>query len=360
MRATLRGVIEPIVASGSTVIVGLMVLLLSDLSSNRALGPVGSIGIASAMVASLTLLPALLLIFGRWIFWPKIPRFDDVDEKLSGIWSKVGKFVERRPKPIWITTAAILVIFAGFAPTLNTAGLSQSQSFTSKTDAVIGLEKLGEHFPSGEGNPVEIVVKSSDIAPVSAALKSLPTVASVVPMTGFDPATKQPTSDVVIVDDKALIYATLNVAADSSAAKKAIPDIRAEVKKIDPSILVGGQSAIGYDIDVASRHDVRTIIPIVLILIAIILGLLLRSILAAGILLVTVVLSFLATLGVCAIVFQHIFGFAGADQSFPLFAFLFLVALGIDYNIFLMTRVREESIKIGTRDRKSTRLNSSH
>ena len=265
------------------------------------------------------------------------------------IWSKVGKFVERRSKPIWITTAAILVIFAGFAPTLNTAGLSQSQSFTSKTDAVIGLEKLGEHFPSGEGNPVEIVVKSSDIAPVSAALKSLPTVASVVPMTGFDPATKQPTSDVVIVDDKALIYATLNVAADSSAAKKAIPDIRAAVKKIDPSILVGGQSAIGYDIDVASRHDVRTIIPIVLILIAIILGLLLRSILAAGILLVTVVLSFLATLGVCAIVFQHIFGFAGADQSFPLFAFVFLVALGIDYNIFLMTRVREESIKIGTR-----------
>ena len=349
MRATLRGVIEPIVASGSTVIVGLMVLLLSDLSSNRALGPVGSIGIASAMVASLTLLPALLMIFGRWIFWPKIPRFDDIDEKLSGIWSKVGKFVERRPKPIWITTAAILVIFAGFAPTLNTSGLSQSQAFTSKTDAVIGLEKLGEHFPSGEGNPVEIIVKSSDIAPVSAALKSLPTVASVAPMTGFDPATKQPTTEPVIVDGKALIYATLNVAADSPAAKKAIPGIRAAVKKVDPSILVGGQSAIGYDIDVASRHDVRTIIPIVLILIAIILGLLLRSILAAGILLVTVVLSFLATLGVCAVVFQHIFGFAGADQSFPLFAFVFLVALGIDYNIFLMTRVREESLKIGTR-----------
>ena len=349
MKVTLRGVVEPIVASGSTVIVGLMVLLLSDLSSNRALGPVGSLGIASAMVASLTFLPALLLVFGRWIFWPKIPRFDDVDEKLSGVWSKVGKFVDRKPKPIWITTAAILVIFAGFATTLNTSGLSQSQAFTSKTDAVIGLEKLGEHFPSGEGNPVEVIVKSSDISTVTSALKGLPEVASVAPLTSFDSVSKQPTTQPIIVDGKALLYATLNVPADSAEAKKSIPGIRETVQKIDPGILVGGQSAIGYDIDVASRHDVRTIIPIVLLLIALILGLLLRSILAAGILLVTVVLSFLATLGVCALVFTHIFKFAGADQSFPLFAFVFLVALGIDYNIFLMTRVREESIKIGTR-----------
>ena len=349
MRIALRGVVEPIVASGTTVIAGLMVLLLSDLSSNRGLGPVGSIGIASAMLAALTLLPALLVLCGRWIFWPKVPRFDDVDEKLSGIWSKVGSLVDRRPKPIWITTAVVLIIFAGLSTTLKSDGLSQTEAFTSRTDSVVGLEKLGEHFPSGEGSPVEIIVNQADIATVSAAVKTLPNVAQVAPLFAKDSVTQQPTSEVLIVDGKALLYATLSVAPDSKEARESIPVIREAVKKIDGSILVGGQSAVNYDIDESSRRDNRVIIPIVLILIAIILGLLLRSVFAAGLLLVTVVLSFLATLGVCALVFEYVFGFAGTDASFPLFAFVFLVALGIDYNIFLMTRVREEAQKIGTR-----------
>ena len=349
MRIALRGVVEPIVASGTTVIAGLMVLLLSDLSSNRGLGPVGSIGIASAMLAALTLLPALLVLCGRWIFWPKVPRFDDVDEKLSGIWSKVGSLVDRRPKPIWITTAVVLIIFAGLSTTLKSDGLSQTEAFTSRTDSVVGLEKLGEHFPSGEGSPVEIIVNQADIATVSAAVKTLPNVAQVAPLFAKDPVTQQPTSEVLIVDGKALLYATLSVAPDSKEARESIPVIREAVKKIDSSILVGGQSAVNYDIDESSRRDNRVIIPIVLILIAIILGLLLRSVFAASLLLVTVVLSFLATLGVCALVFEYVFGFAGTDASFPLFAFVFLVALGIDYNIFLMTRVREEAQKIGTR-----------
>ena len=349
MKIAWRGVVEPILASGSTVIAGLMVLLLSDLSSNRGLGPVGSIGIASSMLAALTLLPALLVVFGRWIFWPKIPKHGDEDEKLSGIWSKVGSLVERRPKGVWISTAALLVIFAAFAPTLKSDGLAQTEAFTTKTDSVIGLEKLGEHFPSGEGTPVEIVVDQSDIAAVSAAVLKVPNVANVVPVTNLDPVTKQPTSELRIVDGKSLLYATLSVPADSTEAKNTIPLIRDVVKQVDQNVLVGGQTAISYDIDQSSRRDNRVIIPIVLVLIAIILGLLLRSILAAGLLLVTVVLSFAATLGVCALVFEHVFGFAGTDASFPLFAFVFLVALGIDYNIFLMTRVREESMKIGTR-----------
>ena len=349
MKIAWRGVVEPILASGSTVIAGLMVLLLSDLSSNRGLGPVGSIGIASSMLAALTLLPALLVVFGRWIFWPKIPKYGDEDEKLSGIWSKVGSLVERRPKGVWISTAALLVIFAAFAPTLKSDGLAQTEAFTTKTDSVIGLEKLGEHFPSGEGTPVEIVVDQSDIAAVSAAVLKVPNVANVVPVTNLDPVTKQPTSELRIVDGKSLLYATLSVPADSTEAKNTIPLIRDVVKQVDQNVLVGGQTAISYDIDQSSRRDNRVIIPIVLVLIAIILGLLLRSILAAGLLLVTVVLSFAATLGVCALVFEHVFGFAGTDASFPLFAFVFLVALGIDYNIFLMTRVREESMKIGTR-----------
>ena len=349
MKIALRGVVEPIVASGSTVIAGLMVLLLSDLSSNRGLGPVGSIGIASAMLAALTLLPALLIVFGRWIFWPKVPRFDDQDEKLSGVWAKVGSFVDRKPRAIWVTTALVLIVFAGFSTTLKSDGLAQTDAFTTRTDSVIGLEKLGEHFPSGEGTPVEIVVDQADIAAASAAIKGVKNVANVVPVTKLDPTTRQPTADLKIVDGKVLLYATLSVAPDSVEAKETIPVLRDAVKKVNQNILVGGQTAVGYDVDQSSRRDNRVIIPIVLVLIAIILGLLLRSIYAAALLLVTVVLSFAATLGVCALVFEHVFGFAGTDASFPLFAFVFLVALGIDYNIFLMTRVREESMKIGTR-----------
>jgi RND superfamily putative drug exporter len=326
-----------------------MVLLLSDLSSNRGLGPVGSIGIASAMFAALTLLPSLLAIVGRWVFWPRIPKFDDVDEKLSGFWSKVGNLVDRRPKPIWISTAVGLIILAGFSTTLKSDGLSQTEAFTSRTDSVIGLEKLGEHFPSGEGSPVEVIVPVAKIDAVSAAIRGIPDVASVVPVTEIDPVTRQPSADVKIVDGKALLYATLNVPADSAQAKELIPSMREAAKAVDESVLIGGQTAVGFDIDESSKRDNRVIIPTVLILIAIILGLLLRSILAAGLLLATVVLSFAATLGVCALVFEHVFGFAGTDASFPLFAFVFLVALGIDYNIFLMTRVREEAQKIGTR-----------
>ena len=349
MKVALRGVVEPIIASGSTVIAGLMVLLLSDLSSNRGLGPVGSIGIASSMLAVLTLLPALLIVFGRWIFWPKIPRFGDVDEKLSGIWSKVGSLVDRRPKAVWISTALALLIFAGFSTTLKSDGLSQSEAFTTRTDSVIGLEKLGEHFPSGEGTPVEIVVDQADIASAAAAIGRVSNVASVVPLTIVDPVTQRPTSELKVVDGKVVLYATLKVAPDSAEGKESIPLIRQAAKQVNPNILVGGQSAIGYDVDQSSRRDNRVIIPIVLLLIAVILGFLLRSILAAALLLGTVVLSFAATLGVCALVFDNVFGFAGTDAAFPLFAFIFLVALGIDYNIFLMTRVREESLKIGTR-----------
>jgi RND superfamily putative drug exporter len=209
MKIALRGVVEPIIASGSTVIAGLMVLLLSDLSSNRGLGPVGSIGIASSMLAVLTLLPALLIVFGRWIFWPKIPRFGDVDEKLSGIWSKVGSLVDRRPKAVWISTALALLIFAGFSTTLKSDGLSQSEAFTTRTDSVIGLEKLGEHFPSGEGTPVEIVVDQADIASAAAAIGRVSNVASVVPLTNVDPVTQRPTSQLKVVDGKVVLYATL-------------------------------------------------------------------------------------------------------------------------------------------------------
>ena len=349
MKVAWRGTVEPILASGGTVIAGLMVLLLSDLSSNRGLGPVGSVGIFCAMLASLTLLPAALILFGRWIFWPKVPRFDHEDEKLSGIWAKVGSLVDRSPRKIGLITGAALLVFAGFAASLNTSGVAQTDVFTREQESVVGLERLGTHFPSGEGTPVEIVVAEDKVAAVTAAIRAIDQVATVEPAMVRDMTTGLPTTQPKVVDGKVLLNAILKIPADSQEAKELIPTLRESIKGADATALVGGQTAIGFDIDQSSRRDNQVIIPIVLILIALILGLLLRSILAAGILLFTVVLSFAATLGVCALVFENLFGFPSTDAAFPLFAFVFLVALGIDYNIFLMTRVREEAQKIGTR-----------
>ena len=349
MKAALKGVFEPIVASGATVISALLVLLLSDLSGNRGLGPVGAIGVAAAVVTILTLLPALLVAFGRWIFWPRIPRHDDVNNQLTGTWAKIGSAVEKRPRKLWIITALGLAVLAGFSTTLNAKGLSTADAFTQRPDSVVGLELLGEHYPGGSGQPTEVIVREELVGPVSAALMSVSGVSSVEPMRMTQSAPGQPLSPIKVVDGKVILNATLALNPDSVEARDVIPVIRDAVHAIDPAILVGGSTAVAFDTDVSANRDNRTIIPIVLVLITLILGLLLRSILSAALLLGTVVLSFLATLGACQLVFEHVFGFKGADTSFPLFAFIFLVALGIDYNIFLMTRVREESAKIGTR-----------
>jgi RND superfamily putative drug exporter len=341
MRAAYRGTFEPIVASGATVALGLLVLLLSDLSGNRGLGPIGAIGVAVAVITMVTLLPAFLVLFGRWIFWPRIPRFDDVDSQLTGTWAKVGNIVERRPRRAWVVTGLLLVVLAGFSTTLKTDGLSTSESFTGNPESVVGQKLLENHFPGGEGDPTKVILKNELIPAVSAKLQSVAGVTAVAPEANA--------AGVIVKNGLSILNVTLSTAPDSRESRDRIPAIREAVKSIDDSILVGGTTAVFFDTDVAARHDNRTVIPVVLLLITLILGLLLRSIVSAVLLLGTVVLSYFATLGVCALVFNHIFGFAGADASFPLFAFIFLVALGIDYNIFLMTRVREESGKMGTR-----------
>jgi RND superfamily putative drug exporter len=349
MKVAWRGVVEPILASGSTVVIGLMVLLLSQLNNNRGLGPVGAIGIICSMITILTLLPALLVVFGRWIFWPKIPRFGDPDEKLKGGWAKVGAATERNPRRYWVGATALLIVLAGFSTTLNATGLSTIDSFTQRTDSVVGQEELLKHFPGGQGQPTQVVVKEA-IAPAAIAkLRSNPGVDSVETMVMGFAVPGQPLPPAKVVDGNMLLNVTLKYAPDSEEAIALIPGLRSDMESLDKSILVGGSTSVSYDINQASKHDRNLIIPIVLFLIAIILGLLLRSIYAAVLLLGTVVVSFFATLGACALIFNHVFGFAGADPAFPLFAFIFLVALGIDYNIFLMTRVREESLRLGTR-----------
>ncbi len=349
MKAAYKGVFEPIVASGTTVIVSLLVLLLSELSNNRGLGPVGAIGIAASMLTILTLLPALLVAFGRWIFWPRIPRFDDVNSQLEGTWAKIGAGVQKRPRKLWLVTSVVLIILAGFSTTLNAKGLSTVDSFTKKQDSVVGLDLLGQHFPGGAGQPTEVIVKEELANQVTRALRNVEGVASVEPMRVGPVIPGQPVPAIKVLNGEIVLNATLAMNPDSLDARNVIPVIRDAVHAIDSTILVGGSTAVAFDTDVAADHDNKTIIPIVLVLITIILGFLLRSIVSALLLLSTVVLSYFATLGACQLVFEHIFHFKGADTSFPLFAFIFLVALGIDYNIFLMTRVREESGKIGTR-----------
>jgi RND superfamily putative drug exporter len=341
MRAAYKGTFEPIVASGATVALGLLVLLLSDLSGNRGLGPIGAIGVVVAVITMVTLLPAFLVLFGRWIFWPRIPRFDDADNQLTGTWAKIGQVVERRPRRAWVVTGLLLVVLAAFSTTLKTDGLSTSESFTGNPESVVGQKLLLNHFPGGEGDPTKVILKNELIPVVSEKLRRIEGVSGVSPEANA--------AGIIVKNGLSILNVTLSTAPDSRESRDRIPAIREAVKSIDGSILVGGTTAVFFDTDVAARHDNRTVIPVVLLLITLILGLLLRSLISAVLLLGTVVLSYFATLGVCALVFNHIFGFAGGDASFPLFAFIFLVALGIDYNIFLMTRVREESSKIGTR-----------
>ena len=349
MRAAYKGVWEPILASGATVSISLLILLFSQLTNTASLGPVGAIGIVCSVVTILTLLPALLLIFGRWIFWPRVPRNDGDDHVLSGTWSKVGRSIDRNPRKAWVISGSVLLLFAFASTTLKADGLGTVDSFTGNPESVVGQKLLTKHFPGGEGDPTQVVVNVDKIGAVTAALKNAPGVTDITPQLDGIPLPGQPLPAVKVVDNRAILNVTLDKAPDSVEAGNDIPEIRRLAHAADSTSLVGGTSAVYFDVRTANDRDNKTIIPIILIVITLILGLLLRSILSAVVLLGTVLLSYFATIGVCALVFNHVFGFAGGDTSFPLFAFIFLVALGIDYNIFLMTRVREESMKIGTR-----------
>jgi RND superfamily putative drug exporter len=349
MRNAYKGVWEPILASGSTVSISLLILLFSKLTNTAGLGPIGAIGIVCSMITILTLLPALLLIFGRWIFWPRVPKNDGDDHVMSGLWSKVANSIGRNPRKAWIITGVILLALAGTSTTLKANGIGTVDTFTGHPESVVGQKILVTHFPGGEGDPTQIVVDVNKFAAVTAAVKSAPGVTDVMPMLDGIPMPGQPAPAMKVVNGRAILNVTLDKAPDSVEAGNDIPKIREIAHAADSTSLVGGTSAVYHDVRSANSRDNHTIIPIILFVITLILGLLLRSILSALVLLATVVLSYFATLGVCALVFNHIFGFAGGDNSFPLFAFIFLVALGIDYNIFLMTRVREESANIGTR-----------
>lgn len=346
MRVAWRASVEPIAASAATVILGLLCLLLSKLGSTKGLGPVGALGIAGALIASMTFLPAILLAFGRRIFWPSIPRVDHVhsSDQVGGrrLWGRVSGLVGRRSRRVWAITALALLACAAFLPTFKASGTSQEDLFLNKVESVTGQEELAKHFDAGAGTPVQI------LTPVAQADQVVQT-ATQVDGVGGASASVAPGVPPKVVDGKVLVQATLKVQADSPDATKVVQHLRTELDKVSPDILVGGNTAINLDVLDAAQRDLRVIIPTILAVIFVVLMLLLRSLVAAILLVIANVLSFGATVGVSALMFNHVFKFPGADPGIPLYAFVFLVALGIDYSIFLMTRVREESQEHGTR-----------
>lgn len=361
-----RGALEPILASGGTVIVGLLCLLISDLASNKALGPVGSIGIAMAMLGALTFLPSALLLTGRKAFWPVIPRADmkaraTHKRKLErGLWHKAGEFVTAQPRPIWILTALVLVLLAGFSTQIKADGVAQSDLILGYSEAREGQNVLGRHFPNGSGSPAFVIVKrdvldvavatidgTQGVEAVAATATGSPTGTLPVGDSGAE-GVRFPGASITVRDGEALLQVTLTDDPDSLAAKATIERLRDNLYAAGLVAQVGGTTAAQLDTNTASIRDRAVIIPLVLLAITIILAILLRSIVAPLLLLATTVLSFAASVGVAALLFNGIWNFPGADPSVLLYGFVFLVALGIDYNIFLMTRVREESLKVGT------------
>ncbi|HYJ75113.1 MAG TPA: MMPL family transporter [Kineosporiaceae bacterium] len=352
--------IEPVAASAGTVILGLLCLLLSELQSTKGLGPVGAIGIAAALLSAMTFLPALLVLpgrnkpgeHGRWVFWPSIPHVGTQGPETRGIWARVARLVGDHPRGVAIASGIGLLILAAFLPTLKADGVKQSDTFLTTVESVTGGDALARHFPAGSGTPTIVIGPADKAQEIASTVQRTPGVSALVPVTDA-PAGGAPSGGAApqpkVVDGRVQFQVTLTDPADSTAAEETVRRLRTDLDAVSPDALVGGGTAQSLDVRDISQSDRNRVIPIILAVIFVVLALLLRALVAPLILIVGNVLSFAATLGASALVFNHVFDFPGSDPTVTLFGFVFLVALGIDYSIFLMTRVREESGKLGTR-----------
>jgi RND superfamily putative drug exporter len=326
-----------IVASAATVVLGMLCLLFAEMNSTAGLGPVAAIGIAVALLVMITLLPALLVITGRWVFWPMRPAFGSAEPTSSGLWAKMGRRISVRPRAVWVGTAAALAVACLGIFSLDAHGLTTEDSYTKDFDSIVGQRVLTDHGLVDQSNPLMVVANADQGEQVAKALTGVDGLTEVSP---------QP----VVKDGVAYVQATITSDALSQQAFDTVERARDAAHGVPGAdALVGGYSAISLDVENASARDNLVIIPIVLVVVMLVLMVLLRAILSPLLLIGTVVLSFGAALGLSSLLFKYVFGFAGADASLPLFVFVFLVALGIDYNIFLMTRVREETQTRGTR-----------
>ena len=325
-----------ILASAATVVVSMLCLLFAELASTAGLGPVAAIGVAVTYLVMVTLLPALLVIFGRWVFWPKRPTYGSPEPLAKGMWARIGRRIAIRPRRVWVVTSVLLAIACLGVVRLDTGGIPTEDSYTKEFESITGQQMLAEHGLADASNTVQVVANADQGGEVQQA------------MTGIE-GVGEP-SEPVAQGGVAFVQATLTGDVSSQQAFDEVEAVRGAVHEVDGAdALVGGWSAVYLDTKEAANRDNVVIIPIILTMVLLILMALLRAVVAPLMLLATVVLSFGAAMGISALLFEYVFDFAGSDPGFPLFAFVFLVALGIDYNIFLMTRVREESQRLGTR-----------
>ena len=339
MAMALRHCAPPIVASALTVVAAMLCLPLADLQSTRSLGPVLAVGVLISLVVMLTLFPALLVSTGQWIFWPARPRYATAERAAAaGWWHRLGNRIARRPRLTWVATALVLGTLALGVTQLDATGFTSDESFRGRPDSVAGDQVLAHQFTAGTGTPIVVVSRPDRADDVRAAVAAT---------RGVDAGSLTPSR---IQGNRAYLEATLTDPAGSQAAYHAVDRVRAAVHAVPRAgALVGGDTAVQLDIQRTARGDRNLLMPIVFAVVFAILVLLLRSLVAPLLLIATVVLSYGAALGASAFAFRHVFGFAGEDSSLPLFLFVFLVALGVDYNIFLMTRIREEAAVHGTR-----------
>lgn len=327
-----------IFASASTVVVGLLCLMFAELNSTAGLGPANAVAVAVTFVVMVTLLPALLVICGRWVFWPFIPRFGSEEPTESGFWARTGNRIAPRPRAVWIfTTIALLVVALG-ALRLDTSGIPNDETYVAgqEVESVEGNAILVEHGLVDASSPVQVVANTDQAEAV------------VESMAGIEGI--QEPAVVAEKDGTTLILANLTADPLDQQSIEAVHEVRDAVHAVDGAdALVGGWTAVTIDVEEASARDNKVVIPIMLVAVMLILMGLLRALASPLLLIGTVILSFAAALGLSGLVFDFVFDRPHTDPGFPLYAFVFLVALGIDYNIFLMTRVREETVRFGTR-----------
>ncbi|MFC0532560.1 MMPL family transporter [Phytohabitans kaempferiae] len=339
MGVALRRSFPAILASAATVAISLLCLLAAELNSTRSLGPVGAIGIAAAFLVMTLLLPAILVLCGRWLFWPFVPRYTpaavghDVAED-RGLWARVAGFVGRRPRGVWIGTAAALGVLSLGIGNLS-MGLPAAETFTKEVGSVTGQRLIAEHFAEGSAAPVEVTARAGAADEVVAVLRGVEGVASVP-----EPQ-RSPDGQWVMV------RAVLAAEPDSAAAKDTVERMRDAAHAVPGAeALVGGETAIQLDTDHAAARDERVVIPLILAVVFLILVVLLRALVAPLLLIGSVLLSYAAAMGAAGFVLGAM-GYTKLYFGTPLQTFLFLIALGVDYTIFLMTRAREEVGQLG-------------
>jgi RND superfamily putative drug exporter len=337
MTVALRRAGPAIVASGLTVSISLLCLLAATMGFNHVLGPTGAVGILCGLAAMVTLLPAMLVALGRWVFWPRIPRPGDARPTDASTWARVGAAIVRHPRMVWAGSVLVLGALALGALGMRT-GLDNDHQFVGHPGSLVGQQALATHFHAGQSDPVKVVAAAGTADRVSAAIRGVAGVASVQP------------PKFSVDGTLARIDVVLDSPADSATASGTVRQIRAVVRTVpDADAHVGGNTALAMDKAAAQAHDRRVVIPLVLVVVFLVLALLLRALVGALLLMMTVVLSFFAALGVSWLLFVHAFGFPAVDVQLMLVGFLFLVALGVDYNIFLVSRIRQEASQRGHR-----------